>query len=152
MEVVEIGWADARGVALRAAMDVEMGARYEMDPAGETHPSLVVDPSTIVAVGLALDGDEPVGHAALRRRRDLGALEVKRVIVAAHARGRGVATALMAWLDERALALGQPHLVLHTGDRQPDAIALYEKLGWRPVPVFPPYDALPHSRCYARDL
>jgi GNAT superfamily N-acetyltransferase len=152
VDIVSVAWDDPRAVAVRAQMDLEMSARYDLPADGEPHRALHIDPASMVAVGLASVGDEVVGHAALRDRPDLGALELKRVMVLEAGRRRGIATALLAWVDDRAREIGTTRLVLHTGSRQPEAIALYEKLGWQAVPVFPPYDQLPLSCCYAREL
>src|SRR3954469_1528001 len=141
----EVDWLDARAVAIRDAMDVEIQPRYAgraIDPEA-TARALSVNPDDIVLTVLAIDPDgHPVGHAALRK---LGPdLEVKRVVVLAEARGRGVARKLMSYVEDFATARGACRLILQTGDRQPDAVALYRSLGYRPIPIYPPYtDAIP---------
>ena len=59
---------------------------------------------------------------------------------------------VLAAAEQTAQALGAARVVLQTGDRQPDAVRLYEKTGYTPVPVFPPYDELPFSLCFARNV
>ena len=49
------------------------------------------------------------------------------------ARGQGVARALMAGIEDAARDLGLTDLRLGTGDRQPEAVALYESTGWERV-------------------
>jgi GNAT superfamily N-acetyltransferase len=154
MYVVGVPWTDPRAALLRQAMSVEMAARYGQRP-GEEPAALHLDPADIVAVGLALEDDgTAVGHAALRQLRTLraGVLEVKRVVVTPGGRGRGTAQLLMAWIERRALELGATRLVLQTGVRQPEAMALYERLGWTPIATYAPYEGLPMSRCYAKEL
>jgi GNAT superfamily N-acetyltransferase len=56
--------------------------------------------------------------------------EVKRLWVDPEERGRGVAPALMTELERGAADRGCSSLRLHTGFRQPEAVALYERLGW----------------------
>ena len=69
----------------------------------------------------------PSAHAVLR---DLdGEWEVKRVIVDATQRGRGLGRLLMAELEPVAREGGAPRLILQTGDRQPEAVRLYERVG-----------------------
>lgn len=162
---IVVDWDDPRAVALRAAMDDELGLRYADRIASRTEDelarfgsALAVDPATIVATVLVFDdaggAAEPVGHAALR---DLGpvvgdALEVKRVVVLPQARGRGVGRRLMGELETIAAARGAGRLVLQTGDRQPEAVALYERIGYRPIDVYPPYLDVPWSRCFEKPL
>jgi GNAT superfamily N-acetyltransferase len=111
---------------------------------------LTVDPATVVTSILAVDeSGEAVGHIAVRRLGD--EIELKRLIVLGSARGKGAATAL---LDECAVVgreQGAARLILQTGNRQPEAVALYEKTGWTPIPVYEPYAAtMPWSFCFEK--
>jgi GNAT superfamily N-acetyltransferase len=153
-----VEYTDPRAIAMRASMDEEMSERYEMqaiDPAAmaRINEALSVDPATIAATVLAIsDGGTPTGHAALRPHGEDG-WEVKRVIVLSAARGEGVGQGLMLQLEEIAREAGVTRLILQTGDRQPEAVRLYERLGYLPIPVYPPYDAvLPQSFCFAKAL
>jgi ribosomal protein S18 acetylase RimI-like enzyme len=68
------------------------------------------------------------------------------------ARGRGVATALLRALEDSARAAGRKRIVLETGYAQPEAIALYEKAGYRRIPDFGFYKDEPGVRSYGREL
>jgi GNAT superfamily N-acetyltransferase len=104
------------------------------------------------------DGDEPVVTGAWRRRPvpagapGTSAVELKRMYVVPEARGRGYARAVLAYLDESARAAGADVVVLETGTRQPEAIALYEASGYTRIPGFGYYRDEPLSRCFARAL
>ncbi len=151
VRVLEVPWADPRATAMRAQMDVEMSARYRDSLIDRPPTALHIDPADIAVTCLAIDLDDTaVGHGALRWLR--GELEVKRLIVAESRRGRGISYAVMGWLEERARTLGAGRLILQTGDRQPEAIHVYERLGYAPIEVYPPYDELPMSRCFAKVL
>ena len=75
-----------------------------------------------------LDG-APVASGGWRRRPD-GSAEIKRMFVVASARGRGAARQLLAVLEATAREAGATAIVLNTGYRQPDAMALYESSGY----------------------
>jgi GNAT superfamily N-acetyltransferase len=145
---------DPRAVVIRDVMDDEIQPRYAnraADPDAAAR-ALAVNQDDIELTALAIGpGDRPVGLAALRR---LGSdWEVKRVVVLAEARGQGVGRLLMAHLEKFATAHDIRRLILQTGDRQPDAVALYRKLGYVPIPIYPPYvDAIPFSMCFAKML
>jgi len=153
-------WDDPRAVRLRAVMDAEMTVRYANYTAepesDETKArriaSLAVDPADVRAVVLVLDDDgTPIAHAALRELR--GDWEVKRVIVSDAHRGRGIARALMNELESLATAAGVGRLILQTGDRQPDAVAVYERVGYTPIPIYEPYvETIPNSLCFEKVL
>ena len=97
-----------------------------------------------------VDG-EAVGCGALRPHDD-GVGEVKRMYVAPSARGTGVGRALLDELRAAAVGLGYRRLVLETGIRQPEAMALYESVGWRPIANYGAYSAAEWSRCYELSL
>ncbi len=62
--------------------------------------------------------------------RENGGAEMKRAFVDPSARGKGVARAVMEVLEREAAKWGVDVLQLETGVRQPEAIALYRKLGF----------------------
>jgi GNAT superfamily N-acetyltransferase len=147
--------SDSRSIALRAAMDLEMDERY-------AEWSAALSPETAAAVWaavsthdeeldvvLAID-EEPVGHAALRPFED--ALEVKKVYVSPHARGRGISKLLMEKLDAIALERGVTRLVLQTGPLQPEAVGLYESLGYAAIEPYGGYGVIPGVRCFEKHL
>jgi ribosomal protein S18 acetylase RimI-like enzyme len=79
---------------------------------------------------LARDGGgEPLGCVALRELRS-DRVEVKHLYVAHGVRRRGVGGALMDAVEDEAARRGAS-IVLETGSRQPEAIALYRGRGYR---------------------
>ena len=115
----------------------------------------VVDPAEFAApVGLFLVAEvdrEPVGCAAWRVHAP-GVVEVKRVYVAAAARRLGLASMLMDELEAGAAAAGHRAVVLNTGDRQPEAIELYRRRGYRPAPGYGVYADSPGAVFLGKDL
>jgi pimeloyl-ACP methyl ester carboxylesterase/predicted GNAT family acetyltransferase len=75
---------------------------------------------------------KPVGCAALKRL-DPTTAEIKRVYVAPEARGRGVARALLARLEQIAGEVGYTTLRLDTGARQPASVALFGSVGYERI-------------------
>jgi putative acetyltransferase len=69
--------------------------------------------------------------------------EVKRMYVRPAARGRGLAQAMLARIEQDARGAGLTLLRLETGIAQLDALRLYERWGFRGCGAFPPYDAMP---------
>lgn len=149
MNVESVAWDDPAAEGLRAAMSEEMSERYSDMRTFDFPEGFSVSPESVVYTGVALTADGvPVGHVALRR---LGAdLEIKRMYVAPGHRGNGVGVALLEAAEAAAARLGADRVVLQTGDRQPDAVRLYEREGYTPIPVYPPYHLVPNSRCYTK--
>ena len=119
-----------------ARAEAELVERYGFLDAGEHGlTAAMFDPPTgAFLVGRAGDAGPPVGGVGLRAMGpDTG--EVRRLWVDPAWRGRGVGRALMAALELAAADLGHMRLQLATGDRQPEAVALYEATGWGRVDV-----------------
>ncbi|WP_328538270.1 GNAT family N-acetyltransferase [Streptomyces sp. NBC_00344] len=109
---------------------------------------------------LAYDArDRPVGTGGWRNQDAAGDFgytqgdaEIKRMYVVREARGLGLARRILAALEESARAAGRSRMVLETGDKQPEAIALYLSSGYAPCEKFGHYRTYESSRCYAKAL
>jgi putative acetyltransferase len=78
--------------------------------------------------------------------------ELKRMYVRPRFRGAKFGVMLVEHLAAHARAQGCTVLRLETGVHQAAAIRLYERLGFRRIPPFPPYRPDPLSQCYERIL
>jgi len=145
--VVVSSFDDPRVADLRRQQADEMAALYgrpRHDVGAED-----IAPDSVVVTLLALDGDRPVGTVTLRRLRDL--FEIKRMFIVPGARGTGLSRRLLTEIEKHAAAVTD-RLVLHTGERQAAAIALYTRAGYTPIEIFPPYDEVPESLCFEKLL
>jgi len=138
-------------VALVAELLDELLARYgfaDPDPDHLDVPQLAAPHGTFV---LACIDTEAVGCGALRRA-DEHVGEIKRMYVRPAWRGQGVSRAVLLAVEARARELGYERLILETGTRQPEAIALYTSSGYEPIPSYGAYRWSPLSRCFGRTL
>jgi ribosomal protein S18 acetylase RimI-like enzyme len=78
--------------------------------------------------------------------------ELKRMYVRPAFRGRGFGKLMLDHLADHARRHGVSLLRLETGIHQREAIGLYERMGFRRIPPFPPYREDPLSRCYEKRL
>jgi GNAT superfamily N-acetyltransferase len=99
---------------------------------------------------VADDGERLIGCAGWRRHGDDA--ELKRMYTAAAARGRGLGRRLLATVEESARAAGRRRLILETGDRQPEAIALYQSAGYVRIADFGYYKDEPGVISFAKSL
>jgi GNAT superfamily N-acetyltransferase len=97
-----------------------------------------------------VDGDA-VGCGGIRQY-DEATGEIKRMYTKPEARRRGISRVVLEALEARARAVGYTRLVLETGIRQPEAIALYESAGYESIEPYGFYKNAPGSRCYAKPL
>jgi GNAT superfamily N-acetyltransferase len=71
--------------------------------------------------------------------------ELKRMYVEPGFRRHGVARTLLAALETTAARAGHRELVLNSGERQPEALALYARAGYTPVPGYGLYARSPEA-------
>lgn len=156
LNLEEVSFEDPRAARLRDLLNKELLDRYatEDEPAlpAAARSALDVPAEDFVANVLVVTASgHAIAHGALRLLD--GEWEVKRVIVDPAARGLGAATRLMAGLEQIAAAAGARRVILQTGGKQPEAEALYRKIGYRQIPAYPPYDtAIPASVCFEKEL
>ncbi|MEU5704334.1 GNAT family N-acetyltransferase [Streptomyces aurantiacus] len=81
-----------------------------------------------------------------------GDAELKRMYVVEEARGNGLARRILGALENDARKAGRTRMVLETGDKQPEAIALYTSSGYEPCVKFGHYRFHEDSRCFAKFL
>jgi GNAT superfamily N-acetyltransferase len=147
--------------SLIATLNAELSAMYP-EP-GATHFSL--DPAQVApgagAFLVARKDGKPIGCGALRRLTEANIVaelgtdvgELKRMFVAREARGTGVGRALLARLESEARKLGMSRVVLETGIRQHEALALYRRAGYGDIPAYGEYASSPGtSVCLAKAL
>lgn len=132
-------------------LDTELAERYP-DPA-DNH--LTLDEAEVAEAHgvflIARLAGQPVGCGAVRRIGP-GLGEIKRMYVAPASRGYGVGRRLLSELEQHARRWGMDRLVLETGERQPEAIRLYERAGFVHIDRFGPYLHSPASICLGKDL
>lgn len=137
---VVIAAEDPAGVDARACVEAyfrELDARFEGGFDAGPANALDVDPYRPPAgmfLVARLDGD-PVGCGALRTTaRGVG--EIKRMWVAASARGLGIAQRMIEALEREAASLGLRRLQLDTNHVLVEARALYVRNGYREIPRY----------------
>jgi ribosomal protein S18 acetylase RimI-like enzyme len=133
LRFVTVGQYDPLAEPLLAELTVEYASRYEVaeehvskwlrgHPAAEFAP-----PDGGLFIGLL--GEEPVTGGAFCRFDDSTA-ELKRIWTDSRHRRRGHAKALLVALEAEIVARGYRRVYLTTGDRQPEAEALYLSTGY----------------------
>jgi len=138
-------------VALREEHVAYGNQLYASDPASlHRSGSEGIDPSSVVATVVAYDEDGPVGHACLRELDD--ELEIKRMYVVPARRGSGIADQLLTAMEDTARDRGARRVIIHTGDRQHAALKFYDRHGYTPIPVYPPYEDVTYSLCFEKLL
>jgi GNAT superfamily N-acetyltransferase len=150
MELRAEPYGSALAQPLVLALAAELRERYgEVGLGGEPDPSAFAAPDGQFVV--ALDAGRALACGGLARYDEREG-EIRRMYVDPDARGRGLGRAVLQALEDTARALGYEAIRLETGDRQPEAVALYASCGFEPIPPYGPYVSDPHSLCFRKRL
>lgn len=100
---------------------------------------------------VAYENDQPVGCGAIREYAP-SATEIKRMYTLPESRGKGIATKILSELEKWASELSYGTCILETGNRQPDAIKLYEKNGYKRTANYGKYVGVENSVCFEKEI
>lgn len=149
LRIVPAGAAEIVRLGLLDELDAELAERYPGEPTNGVEVEGFEDSGGCFL--LASVKGEPAGCGAFRRL-DATSVEIKRMYVRRAHRGHGLAGELLVALEREALARGYSRVLLETGTRQPEAIALYRRHGYEPIEAFGPYVDLSFSVCFGKAL
>ncbi|WP_029117917.1 GNAT family N-acetyltransferase [Mycobacterium sp. URHB0044] len=155
LRFVAVGQDDPLAEPLLAELAVEYATRYgsttdavgawlRQYPAGEFAP-----PAGGMLIGLR-DGRPVTGGAF--RRFDPETAELKRIWTDSAHRRQGHGKALLTELEKAIAAAGYRRIYLTTGDRQPEAEALYLATGYRRLPEPLPADGEVYPVAFSKEL
>jgi len=140
--------SDAHFQTLVAALDKDLAIRDGADHAFFAQFNKI---NTIRHAIVAYHAEIPVGCGAIKQY-DEKTMEVKRMYVVPEMRGKGIAPAVLSELEQWAKELGYERCILETGDKQPEAIALYKKSNYRIIPNYGQYTDISSSTCFEKIL
>jgi GNAT superfamily N-acetyltransferase len=147
------GSADA--MTLLAELDAEIARIYPGAPFHSLTAAQLRRPDVVFVVARVMG--EPAGCGAVRMSGDsepdaTTTAEIKRMYVRPAFRRRGLARAILGALEREATRHRVGAVRIETGDRQPEAIALYCSAGYVPIPPFGEYIGNVVSRCFEKRL
>ncbi len=135
---------------------IELVKRLDADLAqrdGEDH-SFYAQFNTIGGIKFAVvayENERPLGCGAMEEF-GLDSMEIKRMYTSPESRGKGIASKILRELENWAAELSCEKCILETGKRQPEAIRLYQKNGYRPIPNYGQYAGVENSVCFEKML
>jgi putative acetyltransferase len=147
--ITEVDPSSPESISLQWEMRHELDRMYDVTTIDPPPLEQFRTPRALFLV--AWLGDEAIGCGAITTLDDSTA-EIKRVFVTHRMRRKGLAKLIMWYLEERAAELGYSTIFLETGDRQPEAIRLYESLGYRRVPCDGRVSCMDWSVCFEKRL
>ncbi len=100
---------------------------------------------------VAYHNERPVACGAIKQF-STAAMEIKRMFTIQNARGKGLATTVLSELEKWAVELGNKTLVLETGKKQPEAVALYLKCNYKITENYGQYIGVENSVCFRKEI
>lgn len=93
--------------------------------------------------------DVPCACGAIKEY-DNDTMEIKRMYVIQEKRGKGIAGMILQELENWTKELNFKRCILETGKKQPEAIRLYSKSGYRVIPNYGQYENVSNSVCFEK--
>jgi putative acetyltransferase len=100
---------------------------------------------------VAYENAKPISCGALKEYAP-GIVEIKRMYTLPDNRGKGIAGKVLVELEKWASELAYQKCILETGKRQPEAIGLYKKSGYGPIPNYGQYAGIENSLCFEKSI
>jgi putative acetyltransferase len=148
IELVRTTSAQPEFLALVARLDLYLA---EVDGQDHAFYAQFNKSGQLKHVVVAYEDGRPVGCGALKDYAPHTA-EIKRMYTTPESRGKGVATLILAELETWARELSYRKCILETGKRQPEAMALYRKNGYRVIPNYGQYSTVENSVCFEKEI
>ena len=86
------------------------------------------------------------------KKYDENTMEVKRMFTSTESRGKGLASRILAELQNWAQEMDYTRLILETGIRQKEAISLYTKTNFILIPNYGQYEGMETSICFEKRM
>jgi len=102
-------------------------------------------------VVVAYENGKPTGCGAIKEYTST-TMEIKRMYTLPESRGKGIATKVLTELEIWATELSCEKCILETGKRQPEAIELYKKSGYKLIPNYGQYTQIENSLCFEKEM
>ncbi|PWU05105.1 MAG: GNAT family N-acetyltransferase [Bacteroidetes bacterium] len=102
-------------------------------------------------VVVVYENDQPIACGAMKYFNDQS-MEIKRMYTLPVWRGKGIASGVLAELENWARELKYEKCVLETGKRQTEAVELYKRRGYKIIPNYGQYVGIENSVCFEKLL
>lgn len=148
MKIVRADSTHPDFIALVKELDADLAIRDGADHAFYSQYNKI---DLIRHVVVAYEDDLAVSCGAIKKFDD-SSMEVKRMYTKPSYRGRGLALHILSELENWAAEMGFEKCVLETGKKQPEAIALYLKAGYKIIPNYGQYINVENSVCFEKPI
>lgn len=129
-------------IALITQLDAYQEALY---PVESNHAESIESLALVTTFAYIAKLEDTIVGCAILTLPETPYPEIKRVFVNPDYRGHGIASLLMTAILEKAISLKLSNIYLETGSYQPEAVKLYQRLGFELISQFGHYQYDPLS-------
>lgn len=129
-------------IALITQLDAYQEALY---PVESNHAESIESLALVTTFAYIAKLEDTIAGCAILTLPETPYPEIKRVFVNPDYRGHGIASLLMTAILEKAISLKLSNIYLETGIYQPEAVKLYQRLGFELISQFGHYQYDPLS-------
>lgn len=133
-------------VDLVKLLDAELAIRDGEDHSFYAQYNKIVNIKYVV---IAYIDNKPAACGAIKEY-DKDTIEIKRMFTLQNYRGKGIAMKVLAELEKWADELSFNRCILETGKKQPEAIKLYNKSGYKLIENYGQYAEAENSICFEK--
>jgi GNAT superfamily N-acetyltransferase len=148
IKIVRIDSANPDFLILVKKLDAELAIRDGKDHSFYSQFNSLEKIRHVILV--YVDG-EPAGCGAIKEY-SANTMEIKRMFVLSDHRRKGIAAKILAELELWTAELSYTKCILETGKKQPEAIELYKKNGYQPIPNYGQYIGVENSVCFEKEI
>lgn len=148
IEILRTNSGDKDFIELVSFLDEDLAIRDGEDHGFYTQFNKI---DRIKYVVLAYEEGKPVGCGSIKEYEPV-VMEIKRMFVLPECRGMGIASKVLAELENWANNLSFQKCILETGVKQPEAIGLYKKSGYKFIPNYGQYAGVKESVCFEKHI
>jgi GNAT superfamily N-acetyltransferase len=147
-QIVKTNSANSDFQSLVALLDADLAIRDGKDHAFYSQFNKT---DKIKYVILVYHNNTAIACGAIREW-DIGVMEIKRMFVLPEFRRQGFAQIVVENLESWTKELGYKNCILETGKNQPEAIQLYQKIGFQITPNYGQYVNIENSVCMQKKV
>lgn len=152
--IYQLRWASEIDSSSQSCIDqlwIEIQNRYGFRAPNPMSIHDFLPPKGMFLLAESLDTQETMGSVAYTKFNDKSC-ELDAVYVFPQFRKLRIATSLLAELEKKALLDGYESMILRAGSPQPEAIALYQNIGFKQIPAFGKWTSDPTAICFEKKI
>jgi putative acetyltransferase len=148
IEIIQTDSTNDNFRILISKLDKELFNRYGQIQNSFKKQNIIETSAKVILVKV---DDKPVGCGCYKKYNE-DTVEIKRMYIDTKFRGQGLSKIILGELENLAKESGYKNTILETGNKQPEAIGLYKKSGYKLIENYGKYKGIETSICMTKQI